>query len=193
STPSILSFGGIDLHRPSCHEIGRLALYFHPLKNGWELLEMMPEPRNYHTASLVGDDVFIIGGCDPHKTRSDEMVSSESVFCYSAAKRSWSKRADLPEARAFHGASVMDDKVYVVGGRDNRGRYLDTILEYSPMANGWSTVLRLPRCVMGSSVVVLERRLWILGGVSSPAESTFQPGPDDLLDDVFVVDVAHRT
>ncbi|KAG0414822.1 hypothetical protein HPB47_008024 [Ixodes persulcatus] len=193
STSSILSFGGIDLHRPSCHEIGRLALYFHPLKNGWELLEMMPEPRNYHTASLVGDEVFVIGGCDPHKTRSDEAVSSESVFCYSAARRSWSKRTDLPEARSFHGAAVLDDKIYVVGGRDQRGRYLDTVVEYSPMADGWSTVLRLPRCVMGSSVVSMDRRLWVLGGVSSPADSSFQPGPDDLLDDVFVLDVAHRT
>ncbi|XP_040067508.1 beta-scruin [Ixodes scapularis] len=185
-------------HRPAQTVVprdraGRLVLYFHPLKNGWELLEMMPEPRNYHTASLVGDEVFVIGGCDPHKTRSDEAVSSDSVFCYSAARRSWSKRTELPEARAFHGAAVLDDKIYVVGGRDQRGRYLDTVVEYSPMADGWSTVLRLPRCAMGSSVVSMDKRLWVLGGVSSPADSSFQPGPDDLLDDVFVLDVAHRT
>lgn len=34
------------------------------MKNGWELLDAMPEPRNYHTASLVGDDVFIVGELD---------------------------------------------------------------------------------------------------------------------------------
>lgn len=36
-------------------------MYFGALKNGWQMLDPMPEPRNYHTASLVGDEVFVVG------------------------------------------------------------------------------------------------------------------------------------
>ncbi|XP_065290002.1 beta-scruin-like isoform X2 [Dermacentor albipictus] len=189
----VLSFGGIDLNRPACHEIGRLALYFGALKNGWQMLDPMPEPRNYHTASLVGDEVFIVGGCDPSRTRCDEMVSSDSVFCFSTGHMSWSERAKLPQARAFHGAAVVDDQLYVVGGRDQSGSYLDTVVVYSPMLNAWSVLLNLPVALMGAAVVAYRGRIWVIGGValdrsSAPADSTGgRP-----LDDVLIVDTRRR-
>ncbi|XP_037556203.2 LOW QUALITY PROTEIN: beta-scruin-like [Dermacentor silvarum] len=193
ATWGVLSFGGIDLNRPACQEIGRLALYFGALKNGWEKLDPMPEPRNYHTASVVGDEVFVVGGCDPSRTRCDEMLSSDSVFCFSKGQQSWSERAKLPEARAFHGAAVVDDQLYVVGGRDHSGSYLDTVAVYSPMLNAWSVLLTLPVALMGAAVVAYQGRIWVIGGVVLDKKGAPANSPKERpLDDVFIVDTRRR-
>ncbi|XP_077549745.1 alpha-scruin-like [Haemaphysalis longicornis] len=193
TTWTVLCFGGIDLHRPACHEIGRVCLCFKPTKNGWELVDMMPEPRNYHTASLVGEDVFIVGGCDPRRVQCDEMVASDSVLCFSTRSRSWGERARLPEGRAFHGAAVLRDTVYVVGGRDHRGCYLDTVAAYSPSQNCWSVLLHLPMGLMGAAVVAYEDRIWVLGGVClEQSQSPSQPPTQRLQNEVLIVDVGLR-
>ncbi|KAL1426770.1 hypothetical protein MTO96_017998 [Rhipicephalus appendiculatus] len=191
-TWGVLSFGGMDLHRPACHGTGQLVLYFGALKNAWEMLDPMPEPRNYHTASLVGDEVFI-GGCDPGRTLCDEMVASDSVFCFSTGQKSWTEKAKLPESRAFHGAAVVGDQVYVVGGRDQNGSYLDTVAVYSPILNAWSVVLKLPVALMGAAVVAHEGRIWVLGGVAFEKDTaSANSAKERLLDDVFIVDTRLR-
>ncbi|KAL1466491.1 hypothetical protein MTO96_042696, partial [Rhipicephalus appendiculatus] len=172
---------------------GQLVLYFGALKNAWEMLDPMPEPRNYHTASLVGDEVFIVGGCDPGRTLCDEMVASDSVFCFSTGQKSWTEKARLPESRAFHGAAVVGDQVYVVGGRDQNGSYLDTVAVYSPILNAWSVVLKLPVALMGAAVVEHQGRIWVLGGVAFEKNTeSANCAKERLLDDVFIVDTRLR-
>ncbi|KAL3186474.1 hypothetical protein MRX96_027514 [Rhipicephalus microplus] len=193
ATWGVLSFGGLDLHRPACHGTGRLVLYFGALKNSWEMLDPMPEPRNYHTASLVGDEVFIVGGCDPGRTLSDEMVASDSVFCFCTRQKSWTEKTKLPECRAFHGATVVGDQVYVVGGRDQNGSYLDTVAVYSPMLNAWSVVLKLPVALMGAAVVQHQGLIWVLGGVAFENDTAAANcAKERFLDDVFIVDTRLR-
>ncbi|KAH6941717.1 hypothetical protein HPB50_022928 [Hyalomma asiaticum] len=154
ATWGVLSFGGIDLHRPSCHGTG---------------------------------------GCDPGQTRCDEMVASDCVFCFSTANLSWTEKAKLPEARAFHGAAVLGDQVYVVGGRDQNGSYLDTVAVYSPMLNAWTVVLDLPVALMGAAVLAYEGRIWVLGGVAFDENAASVNNANErLLDDVFIVDTRNR-
>lgn len=188
---TVLSFGGVDLSRTDCHEIGRLALYFHPLKNRWERLEPMPEPRNYHTAALVGDEVFIIGGHDPRVEQLEEMTSCSTTFCYSTASRTWSRRAAAPRARAFHACAVLKDRIYVIGGRDDSGRLVSSVDVYSPMMDAWTSFMDLPQCLMGAAATAFRDRLWILGGVTS-SQKSFNGRPDLVVDNVLVVDVSER-
>ncbi|XP_064476961.1 beta-scruin-like isoform X2 [Ornithodoros turicata] len=189
---SIISLGGIDLNRTQCHDIGRLVLYFHPLKNRWERLEPMPEPRNYHCAALVGEQVFVLGGHDPRHNNMDEMTPSDTTFCYSTTERTWTRRATMRQCRAFHACAVWKDQIYVIGGRDDTGRLLGSVDVYSPMLDAWSHLLDLPRCLMGAAAATYKGRLWILGGVTSARRSS-RGKPDTVQDSVSVVDVAEKT
>ncbi|KAM7296558.1 hypothetical protein ISCGN_021716 [Ixodes scapularis] len=57
--PVILTFGGLDPRDPLNYANGRVVLHYHVLKNRWDLCGMMPEPRSYHGAVLIGGTVYI--------------------------------------------------------------------------------------------------------------------------------------
>ncbi len=74
----------------------------------------MQRARSGHTATLLPDGrVVVIGGENIRRTR--QML--DSVELYDPATRSWSAAAPLPEPRANHTATLLDDgTILVVGG-----------------------------------------------------------------------------
>ena len=49
-----------------------------------------------------------------------------------AAEGFWTKKADMPTERFGFSASVVDGRIYVIGGMDDRWISLPTIEEYTP-------------------------------------------------------------
>ena len=50
----------------------------------WSLISgrgAIPEPRGYHTASLVGDKILILGGSDTQSCFSDTILFDTSKIC----------------------------------------------------------------------------------------------------------------
>ncbi|PON43912.1 BTB-kelch protein [Parasponia andersonii] len=75
-----------------------------------------PSPRLSHTASLVGDNMFVIGGrADP------ENILSE-VWVLNAAKNEWKFiecSGSIFPSRHRHAAAAVGSKIYVFGGLNN--------------------------------------------------------------------------
>ncbi|KAG0429330.1 hypothetical protein HPB47_023735 [Ixodes persulcatus] len=57
--PVILLFGGLDPRNPL--DTGSAVLQYHPFKDRWMLVNVMPEQRNYHAAAHVDGTVFVTG------------------------------------------------------------------------------------------------------------------------------------
>ncbi|KAL2339187.1 hypothetical protein Fmac_013633 [Flemingia macrophylla] len=75
-----------------------------------------PPPRLGHTASLVGEHMFVIGG----RTGPDKILND--VWILDTAKNSWKLRPfgdNVIPPRHRHAAAVVGSNIYVFGGLDN--------------------------------------------------------------------------
>jgi len=95
------------------------------------LTETLPRPVSDMTATLIpghksGDDdvVLIAGGCSSEKgnEKFDEdffcTEVTKEMYSFNVKKKTFTKMADMPEARYRHAAVAIYGKLYIVGGRD---------------------------------------------------------------------------
>lgn len=66
--------------------------------------------------------------------------------------------------RYYPGVAVMNEKIYVIGGLDNRWYPLRHCERFDPVKNSWETIARMrsPRWSLG--VAVLKNKLYAIGG-----------------------------
>ncbi|CAN8002674.1 unnamed protein product, partial [Ixodes hexagonus] len=196
--PVILTFGGLDPRDPlnyangrvvaslyfsfkvavvfkcvTVHVVftGRVVLHYHVLKNRWDLCGMMPEPRSYHGAVLIGGTVYVTGtytarGFDPETRKCGELVACKSTFAYDLETMEWSKKADMISARAAHGAAACSDKVYVFGGRGRLGRALTSTEVYDPGSDTWKEVTPLDIARMAMGCATFDHKIFLVGGMT---------------------------
>ncbi|XP_050367895.1 tRNA wybutosine-synthesizing protein 2/3/4 [Argentina anserina] len=106
-------FGGVGRHarRNQCMLVDTLSGSLRRIR-----VESGPSPRLGHTACLVGDCVFVIGGrADPEKVLSD-------VWVLDIRKNEWKLvecSGDVFPPRHRHAAAVVGAKIYVFGGLNN--------------------------------------------------------------------------
>jgi N-acetylneuraminic acid mutarotase len=100
----------------------------------------MPVIRYMHSASVVDGKIYIIGGEDEEtvalwkagKIEEDEMAEVFSiVYVYDPATDTWTTAAPHPFVTSSHAASVVDGRIYTIGG--GRGATVfSTVYEYDP-------------------------------------------------------------
>ncbi len=77
----------------------------------------------------------------------------------------WTKRADMPTARMYISASVVDGKIYVIGGRENAAVVLPTIEEYDPGIDKWSQKADMHTERIDFPTVTLKGKIYAMGGI----------------------------
>lgn len=172
--PIILTFGGLDPRDPLNYANGRVVLHYHVLKNRWDLCGMMPEPRSYHAAVLIGRTVYVTGGFDPETRKCGELVACKTTFAYDIDSMEWSRKADMKTGRAAHGATQFQDKLLVFGGRGRFGRAVASTEEYDPASDTWreGTPLDMPRMAVGCATV--GNVIYVVGGMVPEADDLYR-------------------
>jgi hypothetical protein len=81
----------------------------------------------------------------------------------------WGSIKDMNIARWGFGTAVVEDKIYAIGGQNDMFNYqgLDTVEEYNPSENTWTTKqpLSSPRSYFATAVV--NDKIYIIGGYSN--------------------------
>lgn len=115
---------------------------------------------NAAAAALVGDRLYVLGGFVAATNRP-----SDRVHVYDLGSREWSEAAPLPSPRGGFRAIVIDGRIHVVGGGNDRTTLADHDV-YDPATNTWSSRAPLPSSRGNPALAVLDGRLYAIGGGS---------------------------
>jgi N-acetylneuraminic acid mutarotase len=130
----------------------------------------MPTPRIGLAAAAVGDVVYAIGGSTAYGQiwiGSIGTTGVASVDAYDVSTGTWSTKAPMPEARVYPaGATVIDGKIYVVGGI-SPGAWTNTLFIYDPAAGPqgtWTVGPPMPDITIGGASAAINGQLYVITG-----------------------------
>ncbi len=146
---SLYVFGGLDerLWLPR-DNVWRYSI----VDDRWDVLDPMPTDLASGAAVTVGDSIYVIAG----------VGESRSVWEFDTSDATWSRRADLLEAREHIAAAVLDGYIYVSGGRWSED--LASVERYDPNEDEWTSVAPMAEARAGHAMVAVGGRLVAFGG-----------------------------
>jgi N-acetylneuraminic acid mutarotase len=81
----------------------------------WQTLASMPTPRADLTANVVGDKIYLIGGKVYHNS-SPYYTQTSINQVYDIKTNTWFTNTSMPLALQGYASTVIDSKIYVIGG-----------------------------------------------------------------------------
>jgi N-acetylneuraminic acid mutarotase len=131
-------------------------------------------PRDALAASTVNGKIYTIGGGE----RSGPFSVVEE---YDPATDTWTKKADMPTARAFLSTGVVNGKIYAIGGSRFNAPAYTAVEEYDPVTDTWTKKADMPARRTWSSTSVVDEKIYTFGGGSrqggEPLSSLFLYDP----------------
>jgi hypothetical protein len=127
------------------------------MQGTWSTVAHMPAPRCDFAACVVGDNIFVIGGCEVENFTVSEQ---QSVFKYDTKTDEWSTLAPMPDKVHGHSAIEVNGLVYIVGAGGNGMK----LLRFDPASGVWSVLAELLQPHYHGGSFVLGGYLYALGG-----------------------------
>ncbi|MFC1766618.1 kelch repeat-containing protein [Planctomycetota bacterium] len=186
----IYVFGGGTGGGTAYPEMSTVEAY-DPATDTWTRKADMSGVRELLTTSVVDGKIYVIGG-----QREDSAFSGvfSKVEMYDPATDRWTKKADALLPRKVHSACVLNDIIYVFGGRNIIGGWpQSTLFQYDPAADTWTAREDMPYEVATAPASTVGGRIYLIGGsstwppnqvISTVWEYTPSPGFDFNKDDV---------
>jgi hypothetical protein len=145
-----------------------------PLK--WmEFSDKLPYASFYHQTVVYQQRVIHIGGYNGHEDEQSNVISELQLTSPCTLK----ELCQMPQPRDCHGAEAFEDKVLILGGKDDNGDVLDSVLEFDPEKNECKELPSLPHPMKEMATVRWRDQVVVLGGRDEDAQ---------VLNDVFMYD-----
>lgn len=139
---------------------------YNPASNAWNEItpeEPRPTARAQHSAVVIDDAIYVLGGEDENGTISSEL------WKYDPSTNRWEQKAALPAGGIReHAAAAVAGKMYVFFGEDGENP-LDDLWVYVPTGDSWTQLspANAPSARHGMGVAQSGALVWLIGG-SSP-------------------------
>jgi hypothetical protein len=140
---------------------------YDPKAGKWEPIPSLPEPRSSHDVAVVGDKLYVIGGWNMlGKDGGEDWLDTMLVMDLAAEKPEWKALTQPFERRALI-VSVLNDKVYVLGGFSEEEEPIKQLEIFDPAAETWSKGPNLPgRSINGFAPAACTLNGKLYGSVS---------------------------
>lgn len=142
----------------------------------WEALPPGPPLQGLGLVTHRGR-VIRVGGLDARNgaEEADDLHSTAAVAVYDPLSRTWSDLPALPEPRSSLDATVLGDRLYVVGGWSLAGPlapWLETawVMDLSAVKPTWERLPPPPTVRRGLAVAAAGGKVWAVGGMTSGGE-----------------------
>ena len=128
----------------------------------WTRLTNYPRDITMLAAAGSGNIIYTAGGY----TGSG---GTRSAYKYTISTNTWAPIASLPAANYTCGGAFTGGKFYVIGGLDTNYTYTNTVYEYEPSFDVWTTKSPMPLSVGfdWSSVITVPGFIYVVGGGGS--------------------------
>jgi N-acetylneuraminic acid mutarotase len=121
---------------PASRMVQRTVQVYDVATDAWSLGPQLPEPVHHPVAIGVAGKIYSLGG-----QGATDNNSNRALVYDPAGAGSWVDLAPLPTARGAGAAAVIDDKIYVVGGRPPAANAFEV---YDISDNRWTPLADLP-------------------------------------------------
>ncbi|CAC5393671.1 KLHL9_13 [Mytilus coruscus] len=142
---------------------------FCPEGNYWTRTASLRTARMYHGLAVLEGVLYAVGG---HNT---DGRSLNSVEYYNPDTDTWGFTESMTEAKIGMATAGYHGLLYVVGGfyeSMNDKIVLDTVECYNPRTNNWTVKDPLPTPCCHANLVVVEDKLYLIGGSNMSATSS---------------------
>ncbi len=119
------------------------AARFDPAGMKWEALPPLPEPRSSHDVVVIGGKLIVTGGWALQTEAHIKFADTLAVLDLNAANLTW-KTLPQPFKRRALIAAAYKDKMYVMGGMDDKNRIVHDVDIYDPATGQWTKGPALP-------------------------------------------------
>jgi N-acetylneuraminic acid mutarotase len=143
---------------------------YDPATNTWVQKAPMPTPRIDFAIAVYENKIYVIGGEInlPRGNGESEICSTNQA--YDPATDTWETKASIPTPRSALAASVVDGKIYLMGGyqftRSYPG-YNTTMNEvYDPETDTWTAKPSLPKGVTRPVSTTIGSKIYLMGGAT---------------------------
>jgi RNA polymerase sigma factor (sigma-70 family) len=183
---------------------------YDPATDRWTRKADMPTTRCYHAACVIDGRIYVSGGypVPPYIYRNAMGPTLTTVEVYDPATDTWTQTSDMPWPKYGHSASVIDGKMYIIGGQDQEtvklwqegqidGGEMEDLFSivyvYDPATDTWTTAARHPFVTTAHAAGVVDGKIYTIGGERSPEDfSTVYEYNPGLSDSITVISPAGK-
>ncbi|KAF9076091.1 hypothetical protein BDP27DRAFT_1284823 [Rhodocollybia butyracea] len=186
-TSKFIIFGG-QVDGEFLNDIWSFDLNSLRARPAWELIEPTsperPAQRTGHVCVNHGERILIFGGTDGQYHYND-------TWSFDLTTRKWSELTCIgfiPAPREGHAAALVDDVIYVFGGRGVDGKDLNDLAAFKLSNQRWYMFQNMgpaPSGRSGHAMASIGTRVFVLGGES------FTPSKPEDANFIHVLDTKH--
>jgi N-acetylneuraminic acid mutarotase len=151
----------------------------------WTKKKNMPLPAHQAAAAEYHGKIYLFGGGVQPVANGPNQFPTNNSWEYDPSADSWKALASMPTARLAAVATVVDGKIYVIGGASvhpgaklasiglgTPHRSLDANEAYDPAINKWETQSPLPTARNHAAAGVVNGKIYVIGGRLGAADVT---------------------
>ena len=139
---------------------------YDPATDTWARAKSMNHARSGAAIRVMDGKIYVMGGTGWPQIPNHPGPFLSSMEVYNPKTNQWREIGDMPAAKSSHTASVINGKIYVIGGffRGNGldRRYFKTIDIYHPETGRWTQKSDMPVAKFGHAAEVINGRIYIL-------------------------------
>ena len=156
---------------------------YDPATDTWAKAQSMNHARCSAAISVVNGEIYAIGGIGwpPNRDPSGQYLSSRylsNVEVFNPQTNQWQERTEMSVPKAAHSTSVIDGKIYVMGGYLKEGRKsktLSVIEVYDPATDRWTQESDMLIGKSGHATEVVDGQIYIFGGGPPTSVQVYDP------------------
>ena len=156
---------------------------YDPATDTWAKAQSMNHARCSAAISVVNGEIYAVGGIGwpPNYDPSGRYLSSlylSSVEVFNPKTNQWQERTEMSVPKAAHSTSVIDGKIYVMGGyfqEERKLNRLSTIEVYDPATDRWTQESEMLIGKIGHAAEVIDGQIYIFGGGPPTSVQVYDP------------------
>jgi len=166
-------FGGYNVTTPDYQPTAQSEA-FDPSTNTWSTLAPMPTAETHMGVATDGRYIYVAGGYTFDPKTTFQTFSTANVFRYDPAANTWSTFTSLPAPRGAGALVYLDGQLHFMDGVDltRNGQTEHWILNLADANPQWTDSTFLPQSANHTAAVVLNGKIYIVGGQTTSDDST---------------------